>query len=113
MSRPAKLARRIGNSLTLRIELLYFEGCPGVAETLCAIERVVAEGELEADVAMVDVGSGNHPGFSGSPTVLVDGEDPFPASRTVGLSCRLYETPEGPRNSLTANMLRSAIGKNT
>ena len=113
MSRPARIPRRVGKHHTLRIELLYFEGCPGVAETLRAIERVVAEGELEADVATVEVGSGTHPGFSGSPTVLVDGEDPFPASRTVGLSCRLYETPEGPRNSPTDNMLRAAIGENT
>ena len=96
----------------MRIELLYFEGCPGVAETLRAIETVVDEGELKADVAVVEVASGNHPGFSGSPTVLVDGGDPFPASRTSGLSCRLYQTPEGPRNSPTASMLRAAIRKN-
>ena len=97
----------------MRIELLYFDGCPGVAETLRAIERVVAEGEHEADVVEVEVESGIHPGFSGSPTLLVDGGDPFPASQTSGLSCRLYETPEGPRNSPTDIMLRAAFGENT
>ena len=95
----------------MRIELLYFEGCPGAAETLRAIERVVGEGGLGADVVPVEVKSATHPGFSGSPTVLVDGGDPFPASRTSGLSCRLYKTPEGARNSPTEAMLRTAIGE--
>ena len=93
----------------MQVKLLYFEGCPGVAETLGAIEQVVAETKLEVDVAAVEVVSGLHPGFSGSPTVLVDGEDPFPASGVSGLSCRLYETPEGPKNSPTEAMLRKAM----
>ena len=80
-----------------------------MAEALSAIEKVVAEGGLGADVVPVEVETGTHPGFSGSPTVLVDGGDVFPASRTAGLSCRLYETPEGRKNSPTAAMLRTAI----
>lgn len=95
----------------MRIELLYFEGCPGFSTTLKAIERVAAEAELEAEVVPIDVGDGSHPGFSGSPTVLVDGEDPFPAAHVDTPSCRLYETPEGPRNSPTDAMLRTAIGE--
>lgn len=93
----------------MRRELLYFEGCPGAVEALRSIERVVAGGSLSADVATVEVVSGDHPGFSGSPTALVGGEDPFPASRTDGLSCRLYKTPEGYRSSPTDAMLRTVI----
>ena len=62
-------------------------------------------------MASVRVVASDHPGFSGSPTVLVDGEDPFLASRVDGLSCRLYATPEGPRNSPTEAMLRAAFGQ--
>ena len=93
----------------MRIELLYFGGCPGAPEALNAIERVVAEAELDADVVPIDVGDGTRPGFSGSPTVLVDGEDPFPATRTDATSCRLYKTPEGPKSYPTDAMLRAAI----
>lgn len=93
----------------MKIELLYFGGCPGAPEALAAIKRVVAEAELEADVVPIDVGDAAHPGFSGSPTVLVDGEDPFPATRTDAISCRLYETPDGPRSSPNDAMLRTAI----
>ena len=95
----------------MRIELLYFEGCLGGPETLKGIERVVAEAGLGAEVVPVEVGDGSHAGFSGSPTVLVDGEDPFPAAHVDTLSCRLYKTPEGPRNSPTDAMLRTAIGE--
>lgn len=105
-----RLPRRTGSG-SLRIELLYFEGCPGAAEALRAIARVVAEDELVADVMPVEVTVGDHPGFSGSPTVLVDGRDPFPASRTDGLSCRLYSTPEGLKGSPTDAMLRTAVGE--
>jgi hypothetical protein len=35
-------------------------------------------------------------GFRGSPTLLVDGRDLFDdPTTTVGLSCRLYATPDG------------------
>ncbi len=93
----------------MRIELLYFDGCPGAAEALRAIARVLAEAELAVDVVPVDVGFVTRLGFSGSPTVLVDGENPFPAIRTDAVSCRLYETPDGPRSSPTDAMLRTAL----
>ena len=94
----------------MKIQILYFSGCPGVEETVGAVERVVSEGGHPADVQAVEVTSADHPGFSGSPTVLIDGEDPFPSRQGEALSCRLYATPEGPRNSPTGAMLRAAIG---
>ena len=93
----------------MRIELLCFGGCPGAAEALSTIKRVVAEAELDAKLVPVDVGAEAHPGFSGSPTVLVDGEDPFPASCANAVSCRLYETPKGLKSFPTEAMLRTVI----
>ena len=44
--------------------------------------------------------------FRGSPTVLVDGLDPFAdPSAPVGLSCRVSATPEGLRGSPTVEQL--------
>jgi hypothetical protein len=41
-------------------------------------------------------------GFPGSPTILVDGEDPFAeAGAPVGLACRLYRTEMGPQGAPT------------
>jgi len=53
----------------------------------------------------------NPPRFLREPDQKVDGEDLPVPSRTVGLSCRLYETPEGPEKPPTDNMLRAAIGE--
>ena len=50
-------------------------------------------------------------GFRGSPTILVDGLDPFAAAADPigGLSCRVYETPHGPAGSPTIDQLREAL----
>lgn len=34
--------------------------------------------------------------FPGSPTILVDGRDPFPTAVPAGPTCRRYETEAGP-----------------
>lgn len=36
-------------------------------------------------------------GFHGSPSILVDGVDVFAEPAGVGLSCRIYRTPEAWR----------------
>ncbi|MCA1737223.1 MAG: thioredoxin family protein, partial [Actinobacteria bacterium] len=49
-------------------------------------------------------------GFCGSPTVLIDGVDPFSNRKAmVGLACRLYLTQNGPAGSPTIEQLRTAI----
>ena len=50
--------------------------------------------------------------FPGSPTVLVDGEDLIPAQRrdeSRALSCRIYSSPEGPKDHPTEAMVRAAL----
>jgi hypothetical protein len=79
----------------LEIELLYFEGCPGYNETLGILRKAVVEVSLAARVVPIVLGyDDNRPGFSGSPTVLVDGEDLFTAEhhapgQDCAMSCRI------------------------
>lgn len=48
--------------------------------------------------------------FRGSPTVLVNGRDPFAqGDEPVGLSCRIYQTPDGPAGSPTLDQLRAVL----
>lgn len=99
----------------MRIELLYFEGCPHwrtADERLSALDarlgvevsrRVVASTE-EAEALR----------FAGSPTILVDGRDPFPAGEMpLGLSCRLYPTSDGPAGAPTVAQLESVLAPQT
>ncbi len=48
--------------------------------------------------------------FRGSPTVLVNGGDPFAQeSDPVGLSCRVFRTPDGLRGAPTVDQLVSVL----
>jgi hypothetical protein len=49
-------------------------------------------------------------GFVGSPTILVDGRDPFAgAEASFGMTCRVYQTPDGLAGSLTPDQLRGVL----
>jgi len=49
-------------------------------------------------------------GFHGSPSILVDGVDVFAGpNAAVGLSCRVYRTPDGPAGAPTMEQLRAAL----
>ena len=53
-------------------------------------------------------------GFRGSPTVLIDGTDPFAEpDAPVGLSCRVYRTADGYVGSPTLDQLRDAVAAAT
>lgn len=50
-------------------------------------------------------------GFRGSPTVLVDGLDPFAnAEEPVGLACRVYLTVAGQEGAPSIGQLQQALG---
>lgn len=93
------------------VRLLYVHGCPNwtIAEQRL---RGLAE-ELDLTVAHEVVASreqAEHLGFRGSPTILVDGRDPFArGDEPTGLACRIYDTPEGPAGSPTTRQLRAAL----
>ncbi len=52
-------------------------------------------------------------GFRGSPTILIDGEDPFARSdEEVGLSCRVYRRRDGRASPLPdPEELREALAR--
>jgi hypothetical protein len=97
----------------LKIELLYFEGCPGSTKVLGILERVISEEGLAVEISPLTPGPEGWSGFPGSPTILVDGEDLFPAERhdARAATCRIYATPEGPKSHPTAAMVREALVK--
>jgi hypothetical protein len=96
------------------VELQYLDGCPHwrAADRVlrAALER---GGHRDVAVRYVQVGTPEQAealGFRGSPTLLVDGRDLFddPAT-TVGLSCRLYPTPDGLAGTPTLEQLIDAL----
>lgn len=98
----------------MRVELLYFDGCPNwtvaderLAQAIQKSERTditVTRSTVEsAEEAEAD-------GFTGSPTVRIDGHDPFAiGNEQVGLACRVYATPDGLDGSPTVDQFIEAL----
>jgi hypothetical protein len=98
----------------MKIELLYFDGCPTYETATKTLRAVLAEEGLEAKVALLAVNTDEEAQrmrFPGSPTIRVDGRDLFPAPEREDLrpGCRVYATPEGLQGSPTTGMLREAL----
>ena len=98
----------------MRVEVLYFDGCPTYLETERTLRGVLDEEGIEAEVELVAVNTDEEARrlrFPGSPTIRVDGRDPFPVPERAGyaLGCRMYATPEGLRGSPTSGMLKEAL----
>jgi hypothetical protein len=95
----------------MRVTLVYFDGCP--SWELAHGRLVVLEEELGFELTLRRVETTDEAeqlGFRGSPTILRDGRDAFPEdTEPVGLSCRLYETPDGPAGAPTLAQLRAAL----
>lgn len=94
------------------VTLLYFDGCPSWQTTERHLRALGADLGFELAHRTIDTPEeAEEAGFRGSPTVLVDGRDPFAeGEEPVGLACRLYQTPDGTAGSPTMQQLREILG---
>jgi hypothetical protein len=94
----------------MKIELLYFDGCPSWENGLKNLETALQEEGITASVEMVKVMDDDDAArlkFPGSPHFRVDGRDLWPEKRDIySLSCRVYPTPDGIKGFPTVAMLR-------
>lgn len=95
------------------VRLLYVDGCPS-RQTMDRRLRVAlaraGHTEPPTHVEVTTPEDAERLSFRGSPTVLLDGVDPFAdASAPVGLCCRVYETPEGRRGAPTVEQLLAVL----
>ncbi len=112
---PWRIApQRLCDAEAVRVTLRYFGGCPNW-QTTDARLREALDNTGHADVP-VDHEKVETPedaerlGFIGSPTVLVDGSDPFaPPGAPAALACRVYSTPEGLAGSPTVDQLTEVL----
>ena len=96
------------------IELQYFEGCPSWQFAEQRLATLAAErSDLRLTHRLVETfEEAERLGFHGSPTILVEGVDPFADPSTpVGFSCRLYPTPEGLAGAPTFEQLRAVLAR--
>lgn len=100
----------------IRITLQYFDGCPNWQNTDAILAALIAEGwDATVEHELIDsYDKAVERRFPGSPTVLVDGADPFTEGDPApALACRVYATETGPAGSPSIDQLRRAIALRT
>jgi hypothetical protein len=103
----------------LRVELLYFDGCPNHEALVPRLRKLLARNGVCANVDLrriTDDEAAQRERFLGSPTVRVNGRDVEPEAeqRTdFGLKCRLYRTTTGLSGQPPQEWLRAALDPKT
>lgn len=96
------------------VRLLYFDDCPSwrLADERLT-EALARTGRADTPIIRRQVTTSEQAdelSFRGSPTVLLDGQDPCAEPDSpVGLSCRLYVTPDGLVGAPTIDQLVAAV----
>ncbi|WKZ35018.1 MAG: hypothetical protein QY332_15490 [Anaerolineales bacterium] len=97
----------------MKIQLLYFDGCPSWETGLRNLQIVLQEENLSASIEIVNVVDDDNATrlkFLGSPHFRVDSEDLWHEEREIySLSCRVFPTPEGIKGFPTVSMLRAQL----
>ena len=85
----------------MKVELLWWEGCPSHPQALADLRDALREEGIDERVLELrHIGSdeeAERAGFPGSPTLTVDGHDLFPPGpgEPLGLTCRCYRLRDG------------------
>lgn len=96
----------------MQIRVVYFEGCPHADEARRRLVEVLgADGAVEMR-CVADAAEAEREQLHGSPTILIDGIDPFIPQGVAPMaswSCRLFDTESGPAGVPSLAQLRTAL----
>lgn len=98
----------------MKIELLYFEGCPGYEDLLPRVRRLAGDRAKVELHAVESLEEAERLGFLGSPTLRINGADVDPTAavrRDYGMKCRLYRTGEGQSHAPPDEWIRRALDR--
>jgi len=103
-----------------RVEILYFDGCPHLADVAHHVRALLESEGVAAYVELrrvADDADARAARFLGSPSVRIDGRDVEPGAERrddFGMKCRLYWTDGGfrsaPPERLIVEGVRDASG---
>jgi len=99
----------------MKIELLYFEGCPSYQPALKYLKEIIKENKLDVQVKMVKIASNEDAlksRFLGSPTIRINDLDIEPGAQEIGgfsMCCRLYLEDSQLKKYPSKNLIRRAI----
>ncbi|MEU0603376.1 hypothetical protein ABZ484_34895 [Streptomyces sp. NPDC006393] len=98
----------------MEIEVLVVPDCPHQQLAEKRLREVLAAAGLPdtsfTTRMVTDEAEAERTGFTGSPTILIDGRDPFAERGAVpSLACRIYRSPAGPAGAPSLDQLRRAL----
>jgi hypothetical protein len=99
----------------VRIELLYFAGCPNHEALERSLRELLGDTAFSARVELVEVrdpADAERRRFLGSPTLRVDGRDVEPGAdgrSDFGLKCRLYRSDGALAGTPPQEWVRAAL----
>src|SRR5260370_38504470 len=102
----------------MKITIQCFAGCPHwkvAGERVRHVLREFSRDDVTLEYQLIDSpGAADQLGFHGSPTILIDGRDPFLTGiEQVGMSCRVFRTedgiPGGPPEAGLSNLLEAYV----
>jgi len=100
---------------TMRVEVLYFEGCPSHEALMARLLGLMARAGVDEPIefrAVESVRAAEQERFLGSPTLRIDGQDVEPAASQrsdFGLKCRLYPSAAGLRGAIPDEFVLDAL----
>ena len=99
----------------MQLTIRYLDGCPNwevARERLDQALEVLGRGNQSVDLERVESDEdAQRLRFRGSPTIIINGVDPFSAEDApVGLSCRVYMTETGLEGAPSLEQLLRALG---
>jgi hypothetical protein len=97
----------------MKVELLYFDDCPNWKIADGRLQRVAERHGVSVEHRLITTPEqAEAAGFRGSPTILLDGVDPFArGDEPFGLACRVYQTPDGPAGSPSVEQIEAALAQ--
>ena len=111
-SSPSAAHVRYGEQNLVKVEVLYFEGCPNHRPTVDRVREIIERSGLDEEVfevEVLDLEKAQQLKFLGSPSVRVNGVDIEPEARTrtdYGFACRTYP---GGGGTPSVQMIEEAI----
>jgi len=98
----------------MKITVQYFDGCPHwelADRRLATVLQDLDRHEIALEYQLIDSPEmAERIGFRGSPTILVDGRDPFATgTEPIGMSCRVFRTEHGAQGAPTEAQLREVL----
>ncbi|MCX5388501.1 hypothetical protein [Streptomyces sp. NBC_00094] len=99
----------------MEIEILVVPDCPHQQLAEQRIRQALEAASLTASVlntrVIADEAEAERASFTGPPTILVNGHDPFAEAGAIpSLACRIRHTPDGLAGAPGVDQLRRALG---